>query len=355
MFVNLLFFFSVLLPLRCFGMNDYYCRNLLPQPSILIDQLMGIWYGIEIIDHESERHYVRQVQSCPIIHISEDRSFNPLYQDYNNYNYNYARRGYDTYDLTTDRSRTYPYDPSTYTRNPYSVDPYNKDPYNRDRDPYRRTPQYRDPLNRDPYSRNPYPTSYPNHRDHYNPDPYNRDHVDGGRYDINRVTNRGYNDHRLPNFDRRYHPDRYPPVGYGRKFYDEVKRLRLLWDENGVSTEYMVRLNVSMPGFWISSGPNNGSSLDPQVSHFGGTLQVLKVVGTHLVLNFCHQLPDKRHYTVILSRSPSLSFYDISGVHGLLHMKGLDTNNIKKVCNKGMENVLNQILLFMTVGVVFFR
>lgn len=114
---------------------------------------MGIWNGIEIIDHDSERHFVRQVQSCPIIHISEDRSFSSLYKDYTDYNYNYGRSSDVGYDLTTDRARTY--DPSTYTRN---TDPYNRDPYNRDKDQYHRTPQYRDPINRDPYNRNSYPT-----------------------------------------------------------------------------------------------------------------------------------------------------------------------------------------------------
>ncbi|KAL3282247.1 hypothetical protein HHI36_005440 [Cryptolaemus montrouzieri] len=303
---------------------------------------MGIWYGIEIIDHDSERHYVRQVTSCPIIHISEDRSYSSLYKDYNNYNYNYGNRNYDSYDYTTERDRTYPYTSPPYGRNTYSRDPYNRDrPH--DRDPYRRT----SPYGRDQYNGNPQA------RDEYSREQYSRE-----RYDRDRLMNKGYRDpyaRDAPNYipNRQYHHERYPPVGFGKKFYDEIKRLRLLWDENGVSTEYRIRLNVSMPGFWISSGPNNGSSLDPEVGHFAGTIQVLKVVGNHLVLNFCHLLPDKSYFTAILSRSPTLNHYDISGVHGLLHGKGLDTNNIKKVCNAGIENILNQILLLFTIGVVF--
>ncbi|KAK9888527.1 hypothetical protein WA026_000777 [Henosepilachna vigintioctopunctata] len=314
--------------------TDYFCRNLVPQPTILIDQLMGIWYAIEIINHDSDRHYVRQVPSCPIIHISEDRSYSSLYKDYNNYNYNYGSRSYNPYDQTT------PF----YPRDTYSQDPYNRD-RQYDRDPYRRT----SPYSNDPYNRNPF------NREQYNREQYNR-----AQYDRDRLLNKAHQDpyaREAPNFypNRKYHTDRYPPVGYGRKFYDEIKRLRLLWDENGVSTEYRIRLNVSMPGFWISSGPENGSSLDPQVGHFAGTVQVLKVVGNHMVLNFCHQQPDKSYFTVILSRSISLSHYDISGVHGLLHRKGLDTNNIKKVCNGGIENILNQIFLLLTIGIVFCR
>lgn len=38
----------------------------------------------------------------------------------------------------------------------------------------------------------------------------------------------------------------------------ETKYLRLFWDENGESTEFHMRYNLTYPGFWISSGPENG-------------------------------------------------------------------------------------------------
>lgn len=43
--------------------------------------------------------------------------------------------------------------------------------------------------------------------------------------------------------------------------YWETKYLRLFWDENGESTEFHMRYNLSYPGFWISSGPENGGKL----------------------------------------------------------------------------------------------
>lgn len=40
--------------------------------------------------------------------------------------------------------------------------------------------------------------------------------------------------------------------------YWETKYLRLFWDENGESIEFHMRYNLTYPGFWISSGPENG-------------------------------------------------------------------------------------------------
>lgn len=45
---------------------------------------MGMWYAMEKIDHQDERHYVRKLSTCPIIHISEDHpptTPNPLYKN----------------------------------------------------------------------------------------------------------------------------------------------------------------------------------------------------------------------------------------------------------------------------------
>lgn len=44
--------------------------------------------------------------------------------------------------------------------------------------------------------------------------------------------------------------------------YWETKYLRLFWDENGESTEFHMRYNLTYPGFWISSGPENGGKFN---------------------------------------------------------------------------------------------
>lgn len=64
-------------------------------------------------------------------------------------------------------------------------------------------------------------------------------------------------------YDRQTTYGNYPTIRK-QHFYDinrqigELQHLRLIWDENGESTEYHMRYNVSKPGFWISSGPENG-------------------------------------------------------------------------------------------------
>lgn len=56
-----------------------------------------------------------------------------------------------------------------------------------------------------------------------------------------------------------YHLQRRLSYGYDVPMpYWETKYLRLFWDENGESTEFHMRYNLTYPGFWISSGPENG-------------------------------------------------------------------------------------------------
>lgn len=81
-----------------------------------------------------------------------------------------------------------------------------------------------------------------------------------------------------------------------------------------------------------------GSFLEPQFNHFAGTIMVLKAVGSHLVLTFCYQMPDKKLYTVVLGREHNLTSVDIHGVHNLLIRKGLDIVKSRKVCALNAAN-----------------
>lgn len=58
--------------------------------------------------------------------------------------------------------------------------------------------------------------------------------------------------------------------------------------------------------------------LDLPYNQFTGTVQVMKAVGTHLVLTFCETLPKSQIFTVILTRKP--------------HMLSRDVSLITKVC-----------------------
>ncbi|KAF5269268.1 hypothetical protein FQR65_LT02569 [Abscondita terminalis] len=252
--------------------SNRYCPDMKPQYYVTIEQLMGMWYGVEIISHKQneERHGVRFTNSCPIIHISEDNSptIPPFYAGMPNYPYNI---NYDN-----------DYDNNQYPRNDYNQDPYSTN-YGQQY-PYGQNNQYGQGT---PYIRPPY---------------------------------------------RGTHQGRQVIDEYQRRYAEDIKRLNLLWDENGSYVEYLLRYNTSKPGFWISSGPNNGSSLEQQYNRFAGTVQVIKAVGNHLALTFCRQLPDQQLYTALLSRVPMLSRHEISDVHDLLTKRGLETFNIKKVC-----------------------
>lgn len=265
--------------------SNYFCADMNPQHLVIIDQLMGMWFGIEIINHQDEVFHTKTEFSCPIIHISEDReatsTFNPLYRDYN-YGYNYGRaHGY-----------------GSVTDLPYSAFTDRNTVNEKRRRVYEQAE----------YDRQTTYGNYPSAR---------KQHL----YDLRHTT-------------------------------ADVKFLRVIWDENGESTEYHVRYNVSRSGFWISSGPENGgSSLDPQYSHFGGTIQVLKAVGNHMVLTFCHQLPDRQLYSILLSRELNLENVEIHGVHNMLNRKGLRTSSIKRTCSSGSNNRMNVLFIFVPLFV----
>lgn len=93
-----------------------------------------------------------------------------------------------------------------------------------------------------------------------------------------------------------------------------------------------------------------GSSLDSQFNKFAGIIQVIKAVGNHLVLTFCLRLPDQQLYTILLSRVPRLTSYEISDVHDLLTKRALETHNIKKLCsqNSSVKSSLNFYLILVS-------
>ncbi|XP_019867115.1 uncharacterized protein LOC109596102 [Aethina tumida] len=263
--------------------SNYFCADMNPQSHIIIDQLMGMWYGIEIYNHVEERHYNKVVPSCPIIHLSEDQhpqttTFNPLHRNYN-YGYNYGEGHGQYYNHRTTQGRI----PTDYHTNPTN---------------YHRSPQEQLEFDRN--------TTYPNYR-------------------------------------------QYDHHGYMRKLEYDMRRLRLYWDENGSSTEYHLRYNITKPGFWISEGPQNGSSLEPQFSHFAGTIQVLKAVGSHLLLTFCHQLPERQLYSVLLARENKLNYIESNGVHSMLHRRGLAATAVKKVCS-GSRKLTGVSLFSLLIG-----
>lgn len=50
-----------------------YCVNRSPQHGIWVDSLMGMWYGVEFIQHLAGDSRVDYVKRCIVIHISEPK------------------------------------------------------------------------------------------------------------------------------------------------------------------------------------------------------------------------------------------------------------------------------------------
>ncbi|KAJ8913561.1 hypothetical protein NQ315_017112 [Exocentrus adspersus] len=270
---------------------SYFCADMNPQPTVIIPQLMGMWYGVEKIDHQDERHYSRSAPSCPIIHLSEDHpatTTNPLYR--NRQYYGYGDQNYAT------GTGTPPYGGKTQEQ-----------------------------INREMRERMEYDrrTTY---RDHPARKIYNQDY-------INNYNNNNY----------------YNQIGLAEEHY-----LRMYWDENGENTEFHLRYNVTRKGFWISSGPENGAPLKSQFGHFAGTVQVLKAVGNHMVLTICHQVPTRQLYSIILSREPKLGPVEIHSIHRMLNRKGVNTNAVMKLCNNDgtrMAGISLSVLLLIQLFV----
>ncbi|KAH1024635.1 hypothetical protein HUJ05_004095 [Dendroctonus ponderosae] len=101
--------FCLLIFRKCFAeyaSANYFCPDMHRQQIVDISQLEGMWYLIEKLVHTEERHQTIRLTSCPVIHISEDRTTfttrNPLYKFYDS-----------TY------GAQYPYNtPNVPTRNP---------------------------------------------------------------------------------------------------------------------------------------------------------------------------------------------------------------------------------------------
>lgn len=202
-------------------------------------QLMGMWYGIEVINHNEDRHYVRTESSCPIIHVSQEKShrmpFRPLHLNYD-YRYNYGER--PNVDRNNQNNQQQ-YDQNSYRQNPPTRFGAQYDQQTRfSGNQYEQANR----LSGKPYEQNPY-----RQRSQYEQKQYERNQYEQNQYRQNQFGTGPY-DQRYGTTNRDWYPL-------------DMGRLRIFWDENGRNTEYQLRYNVSEPGFWFSSGPRNGTSV----------------------------------------------------------------------------------------------
>lgn len=115
--------------------------------------------------------------------------------------------------------------------------------------------------------------------------------------------------------------------------------LLLLWDEDSISSEYSLLYNRSRPGLWIST---NSAGQDyyqvVPINRITATIQVMKAVGSHMVLTFCET--NGQLYSIVLSRKPHMLTADeVRSVESLLNWRGLRVDSSRKLCtNYGISS-----------------
>lgn len=81
---------------------------------------------------------------------------------------------------------------------------------------------------------------------------------------------------------------------------------------------------------------------------FSGTIQVLKAVNDHLVLNFCQEAVNGKPaqlYSVLFSRDPGLmARWEVDSVHTLLQNKKLSVASRRMVCGNSADRPFYSIV-----------
>ncbi|KAM3966528.1 uncharacterized protein ACR2FA_012066 [Aphomia sociella] len=145
------------------------------------------------------------------------------------------------------------------------------------------------------------------------------------------------------------------------KFRQQFRHLRLLWDEAGQTTEYALYFRNESAGYWqVFEGQNGTMTQNHNYQQFSGTVQVLKAVNDHLVLNFCQEPKNGRPaqlYSVLFSRDPGMmARWDIDSVHTMLQNKKLSVASRRLVCgNSAAKPLYSLFLLALLLLVNIFR
>uniref|UniRef100_A0A1B6CZF5 Lipocalin/cytosolic fatty-acid binding domain-containing protein n=1 Tax=Clastoptera arizonana TaxID=38151 RepID=A0A1B6CZF5_9HEMI len=130
------------------------------------------------------------------------------------------------------------------------------------------------------------------------------------------------------------------------------RSVTLLWNEQAGHVQYLFTVpNVETnPGFWMSTGPQNGSMLQKAYRQFAGTVQVVIVAKNHVVLTFCS--PNSDLYSVVLSRDQKMRRVDLFEINEMLIKKDLKEVGIKEACRDSASSVTSSLLVLIAVFAV---
>ncbi|CAF4780201.1 uncharacterized protein LOC125055905 [Pieris napi] len=134
------------------------------------------------------------------------------------------------------------------------------------------------------------------------------------------------------------------------QFRHEYRHLRLLWDEAGQTLEYALYFRNDSAGYWQTFDVQNGTlAARPSYHQFTGTVQVLKAVNDHLVLNFCQEAKANspaQLYSVLFSREPGqMARWEVDAVHSMLQTKQLSVSSRRMVCGNGTARQMYGVML----------
>ncbi|ERL86953.1 hypothetical protein D910_04356 [Dendroctonus ponderosae] len=373
--------FCLLIFRKCFAeyaSANYFCPDMHRQQIVDISQLEGMWYLIEKLVHTEERHQTIRLTSCPVIHISEDRTTfttrNPLYKFYDS-----------TY------GAQYPYNtPNVPTRNP--TDPrttfVNEQDFIKQNEEYDRKTTYDHERRRANYASymkrhfskkglKIYMSDGSSSIEHYlqyntsNPGFWtlsgsdeavqdNIKHFAGTTLVLKAVGN-----HLVLHVcqSSREVKELYTMILSRENYLDswDVHSVHGMLNRQGLRTTFVektcngaesLRLtlliySITDPGLWTSFDVDEGTSRPPSPH---GTVRVLKAVGNHLVLIFCLTDPDPLQlFTMILSREEFMDGRILHSVRGLLRRQGMTVKAIEQACNGTAAFSLQPLLVALSL------
>ncbi|XP_026726602.1 uncharacterized protein LOC113493027 [Trichoplusia ni] len=300
-----------------------HCVNRSPQQGISIESLMGMWYGVDYLQHVVDDSSDDYPNTCLLIHISEPKE--------KNMKFSYRVLPYILFLITSacaeelDSNRS---EESTIS----SVTCVRDNLY---------------------------------------------DHLDikevSGEWKVRTVymhlSSEGVTTYNTYTIVTIREEDHFPSTGYGPSietkyhvkennaiFWRENRRLRVLWEEAGLTIDYSLYFRNESAGYWRVSDKQNGGIEQPRYQLFSGSIQVLKATNDLLLLNFCQESVEGKPphlYSVLLSRKTSLiAEEELNSVHELLQNKNLSVASRRIVCKSsadrsGVSSTSSFILLLL--------
>lgn len=93
-----------------------------------------------------------------------------------------------------------------------------------------------------------------------------------------------------------------------------------------------------------------------EYQQFSGTVQVLKAVNDHLVLNFCQEAtassPAQLYSVLFYREANKMVAWEIDSVHALLQNKKLSVASRRMVCGNGAGKIMHN-LLYLFISCLF--